>query len=122
MQCLQGLHAEIEQLHVESNSDGSTSLHSRQQKAGRGLETKLSKTPGMVRASRLYSVDWTRDWTVGLGLGTGLTQSCTHPTLMQHTLQMFADHLSHARTKGFGIVQRNYCCTHDPHLHVHVAG
>ena len=34
---------------------------------------------------RLYSVDWTRDWTVGLDCGTGLRESCAHPISKQHT-------------------------------------
>ena len=34
----------------------------------------------------LYSVDWTRDWRVGLDWGTGLTESCAHPVISkQHT-------------------------------------
>jgi len=34
---------------------------------------------------RLYSVDWTCDWTVGLDWGTGLTESCAHPISKKHT-------------------------------------
>jgi len=31
-----------------------------------------------TKVGRLYSVDWTRDWTVGLDCGTGLAESCAH--------------------------------------------
>ena len=34
-------------------------------------------SPSLV--GRLYSVDWTQDWTVELDWGTGLTESCAHP-------------------------------------------
>ena len=37
------------------------------------------------QVGRLYSVDWTQDWTVGLDCGTGLTESCAHPISKQHT-------------------------------------
>ena len=40
-------------------------------------------SPSLV--GRLYSVDWTQDWTVGLDWGTGLTESCAHPISKQHT-------------------------------------
>jgi len=33
---------------------------------------------------RLYSMDWTRDWTVGLDCGTGVTESCAPLILKQH--------------------------------------
>ena len=31
-----------------------------------------------LQHGRLYSVDWTRDWTVGLDCGTGLRESCAN--------------------------------------------
>jgi len=38
-------------------------------------EQRQAPVPGI---GRLYSVDWTRDWTVGQDCGTGLTESCTN--------------------------------------------
>ena len=32
----------------------------------------------VTSVGRLYSVDWTWDWTVGLDSGTGLTESCAN--------------------------------------------
>jgi len=50
-----------------------------------GLSNVLRKPYYMVSQHSgsqgyLYLVDWTRDWTVGLDCGTGLTESCAHHT------------------------------------------
>ena len=50
---------------------------------------------GSRKEGRLYSVDWTRDWTVGLDWGTGLTESCAHPISKPHTHYYTTVYLHH---------------------------
>ena len=49
----------------------------------------------VLAKSSATTVDWTQDWTEGLDRGNGLTESCAHPILKQHTHYYTTVYLHH---------------------------
>jgi len=77
-----------------------------------GLSNLLRKPYYMVSQhsgsqGHLYLVDWTRDWTVGLDYGTGLTESCAH-----HTFRWLKRH-GRFTASTYQICMRIFSCNTD---------